>query len=125
MSALGRRAEPRGDTPIQGPSALGGDRRRFLHLTWTLAVTEFRLRFFGSALGYLWQLMRPLLLFGVLYVVFTQGRPARQPDVPYYSAVAAHRHRAVHVLRRGHGGCGALAWSTARTWCARSSSRGW
>jgi ABC-2 type transport system permease protein len=35
-------------------------------------VQEFKLRFFGSVLGYLWQLMRPLMLFGVLYVVFTQ-----------------------------------------------------
>ena len=42
------------------------------HLTRTLAVSDFKLRFFGSALGYLWQLVRPLLLFGVLYVVFTQ-----------------------------------------------------
>ena len=58
--------------PLSGPTALGGDRRRFLRLTWTLAVTNFKLRFYGSALGYLWQLMRPLLLFGVLYVVFTQ-----------------------------------------------------
>ena len=58
--------------PIKGPSALTGDPRRFLHLTWTLAVQEFKLRFFGSVLGYLWQLMRPLMLFGVLYVVFTQ-----------------------------------------------------
>jgi ABC-2 type transport system permease protein len=58
--------------PIKGPSALTGDTRRFLHLTWTLAVQEFKLRFFGSILGYLWQLMRPLMLFGVLYVVFTQ-----------------------------------------------------
>jgi ABC-2 type transport system permease protein len=58
--------------PIRGPSALTGDTRRFLHLTWTLAVQEFKLRFFGSVLGYLWQLMRPLMLFGVLYVVFTQ-----------------------------------------------------
>ena len=58
--------------PIKGPSALGSDPRRFWHLTRTLAVTDFKLRFFGSALGYLWQLMRPLLLFGVLYVVFTQ-----------------------------------------------------
>jgi ABC-2 type transport system permease protein len=57
---------------IRGPSALGGDRVRFLHLTWTLAVTEFKLRFFGSVLGYLWQLMRPLMLFGVLYFVFTE-----------------------------------------------------
>src|SRR2546421_2872827 len=58
--------------PIRGPSALGGDMRRFLHLTWTLAVTDFKLRFFGSVLGYLWQLLRPLMLFGVLLLVFTQ-----------------------------------------------------
>jgi ABC-2 type transport system permease protein len=57
---------------ITGPSALGGDPRRFVHLATTLAVNEFKLRFFGSALGYLWQLMRPLLLFGVLYLVFTE-----------------------------------------------------
>ena len=58
--------------PIKGPSALGSDFRRFRQLTWTLAVTDFRLRFFGSVLGYLWQFMRPLMLFGVLYVVFSQ-----------------------------------------------------
>lgn len=57
---------------ITGPSALGGDPRRFAHLATTLAINEFKLRFFGSALGYLWQLMRPLLLFGVLYLVFTE-----------------------------------------------------
>jgi ABC-2 type transport system permease protein len=57
--------------PIKGPAAIGVDARRFFNLTRTLALTEFKLRFFGSALGYLWQLMRPLLLFGVLYVVFT------------------------------------------------------
>ncbi len=56
---------------IPGPVAIGVDARRFFNLTRTLAVTEFKLRFFGSALGYLWQLMRPLMLFGVLYVVFT------------------------------------------------------
>ena len=55
-----------------GPSAFGGDLRRFASLTWTLAVTDFKLRFFGSVLGYLWSLMRPLMLFGVLYVVFTK-----------------------------------------------------
>lgn len=44
--------------------------RRFAFLTFTLAVTQFKLRFYGSALGYVWQLMRPLLLFATLYVVF-------------------------------------------------------
>ena len=65
-------ARTTGMRPIHGPSALGGDTHRFLALTWTLAVNEFKLRFYGSVLGYLWQLMRPLLLFGVLYAVFTQ-----------------------------------------------------
>lgn len=68
MSATTRDLPPR----IAGPSALGGDLRRFAFLTVTLAITDFKLRFFGSILGYLWQLFRPLLLFGVLYVVFTQ-----------------------------------------------------
>jgi ABC-2 type transport system permease protein len=70
-------------TPIKGPSALGDDPRRFLRLTWALAVTDFRLRFFGSALGYLWQLMRPLMLFGVLYVVFSEFLQFGN-DVKYY-----------------------------------------
>ena len=54
------------------PSAIGDDLRRFASLTVTLAATDFKLRFFGSALGYVWTLMRPLLLFGVLYFVFTE-----------------------------------------------------
>jgi ABC-2 type transport system permease protein len=65
-------AEPTGlGRPIKGPSALGSDPGRLVHLTWTLAKTEFKLTFFGSALGYLWQLMRPLLLFGVIYAVIS------------------------------------------------------
>jgi ABC-2 type transport system permease protein len=69
--------------PIRGPSALGGDWRRFVHLSWTLAVTDFKLRFFGSVLGYLWQLLRPLMLFGVLLLVFTVFLPLAN-DVPHY-----------------------------------------
>lgn len=68
MSAV----EPSLGRQIKGPSAVGTDPRRFWHLTRALAVTEFKLRFFGSVLGYAWQVMRPLLLFGVLYVLFTQ-----------------------------------------------------
>jgi ABC-2 type transport system permease protein len=56
----------------RGPTAVGDDLRRLVNLTFTLAANDFKLRFFGSALGYLWSLMRPLLLFGVLYFVFTE-----------------------------------------------------
>ncbi len=57
---------------INGPSVIGHDWKRFWNLTWTLAAMEYKLTYFGSVLGYLWTLMRPLMLFGVLYVVFSQ-----------------------------------------------------
>jgi ABC-2 type transport system permease protein len=54
------------------PSAVSGDWRRTVYLAVTLAFTELKVRFFDSALGYVWSLMRPLLFFGVLYAVFNQ-----------------------------------------------------
>jgi ABC-2 type transport system permease protein len=63
---------PKKNARHHGPSAFGDDLRRFFNLTLTLATTDFKLRYFGSALGYLWSLVRPLLFFGVLYVMFTK-----------------------------------------------------
>lgn len=57
---------------VHGPSALGGGRRRFIDLLWLMSVTEFRRTYFGTVFGYLWSLVRPLMLFGVLLFVFTQ-----------------------------------------------------
>jgi ABC-2 type transport system permease protein len=51
---------------VRGPTALGGGARRSLELLWLIATTDF-----GTALGYLWSLCRPLLLFAVLLLVFT------------------------------------------------------
>ena len=65
MSVASSIAHPR-------PSATGNDLRRFWHLTWTLAATDFKLRFYGSALGYLWTLVRPFLFFLVIYFVFSE-----------------------------------------------------
>jgi ABC-2 type transport system permease protein len=75
--------------PIRGPRALTNDWSRFWHLTYNIARNEFKLRFFGSALGYVWQLVRPLLLFGVLYVFFTQiahVNSAHTPGQQHYGA---------------------------------------
>ncbi len=69
--------------PILGPTAVGSDPLRVLKLAWRLAVADFKLRFFGSMLGYLWQLMRPLLLFGILFVVFSEFLDFGG-DVPFY-----------------------------------------
>jgi ABC-2 type transport system permease protein len=58
---------------VRGPSALGGGWRRSLDLLYLMAATEFRRTYLGTALGYLWSLGRPLMLFGVLLTVFTQA----------------------------------------------------
>ena len=47
-------------------------RRRFWDLVFVMALTDYRRRYAGSVLGYAWALLRPLMLFAVLYAVFTQ-----------------------------------------------------
>jgi ABC-2 type transport system permease protein len=73
--------------PIRGPRALTDDWSRFWHLTYNIARNEFKLKFFGSALGYLWQVMKPLLLFAVLYTFFVVighvGKGGKPGEVNY------------------------------------------
>lgn len=69
---------------VRGPSALGGGRQRFFDLLWLLSVTEFKRVYFGTVLGYLWSLVRPLMLFGVLLVVFTQIFRIGSDEVEHY-----------------------------------------
>jgi ABC-2 type transport system permease protein len=54
------------------PIILGHDARRFWHLTLTQATTDFKLRFYGSVLGYAWTLLRPFAFFGVIWFVFSE-----------------------------------------------------
>lgn len=72
MSTAGEAARPPELRPVRGPTALGGGRRRFFELLMLVSVTEFRQAYFGTVLGYFWSLLRPLMLFGILLVVFTQ-----------------------------------------------------
>jgi ABC-2 type transport system permease protein len=68
---------------VRGPSALGGGRRRMFDLVYLISVTEFKRTYFDTALGYLWSIARPLMLFGVLLAVFTQVFRLGS-DVPHY-----------------------------------------
>jgi ABC-2 type transport system permease protein len=52
-------------------SGHGADWRRVLSLAWTLAITDWKLRFYGSVLGVVWTLVRPFAFFAVVYFVFT------------------------------------------------------
>lgn len=69
MSAEAEQFELR---PVKGPSALGGGPKRFGELLYLVSVTEFKRTYFGTVLGYVWALLRPLLLFAVLLFVFTK-----------------------------------------------------
>jgi len=69
---------------VRGPSALGGGSRRFFDLLWLTSVTEFKRVYFGTVLGYLWSLIRPLMLFGVLLFVFTQVFKIGSDKVDHY-----------------------------------------
>ncbi len=68
----GQEVSPALGQEIRGPRALSDSWSRFWQLAYNIARSEFKLKFFGSALGYIWQVMRPLLLFGVLYLFFVE-----------------------------------------------------
>lgn len=81
MAAETRTADLR---EVTGPSALGGGPRRFFDLLWLMSVTEFKRVYFGTVLGYLWSLIRPLMLFGVLLFVFTKVFKIGSREVEHY-----------------------------------------
>lgn len=60
-----------------------------------LTKTDFKLRYQGSVLGYLWALLRPLLMFAILYIVFAKLLKIGN-DIPHYP---------VYLL------CGTTMWS--------------
>ena len=57
---------------IDGPVRATADPRRAWSLASVLVATDWKVRFYGSALGYVWSLLRPLLMFAILYVVFSE-----------------------------------------------------
>jgi ABC-2 type transport system permease protein len=69
---------------VRGPSALGGGWHRFFDLLWLISVTEFKRTYFGTVLGYVWSLIRPLMLFGVLLFVFTKVFKIGGQEVAHY-----------------------------------------
>ena len=61
---------------------------RFLHeknraILSEMVRTDFKVRYQGSALGYLWSLLKPLAIFSIMYIVFTVVWPVAK-GVPHY-----------------------------------------
>jgi ABC-2 type transport system permease protein len=67
------------------------DLYQFIHLRYryplillrAMVVTDFKLRYQASLLGYVWTLLRPLAIFSILYVVFARFLKIGA-GIPYY-----------------------------------------
>ncbi len=57
----------------------------YLQLIWTLAKTDFKLRYHGSFLGYIWAVLKPLLMFLILNFVFSSVFNPKNTGTEYYS----------------------------------------
>jgi len=57
----------------------------YKELIWMLAKTDFKLRYHGSALGYVWALLKPLLTFAILNFVFSSVFNPRGTGADTYS----------------------------------------
>jgi ABC-2 type transport system permease protein len=62
-------------------------RRQQLDVVRELALSDFRVKYHDSALGYLWSMLSPLLMFAVFYLVFRHVLEVRIPGHLPYLAV--------------------------------------
>lgn len=57
----------------------------YWELVWALARTDFKLRYHGSFLGYVWALLKPLLTFLILNFVFSSIFNPRNSGIQHFS----------------------------------------
>lgn len=53
-------------------------------LLYELVKTDFKLRYQGSVLGILWSVLKPLMMFVVMYFVFVKFLKITDPNIPNY-----------------------------------------
>jgi len=59
-------------------------KRQTIRIIGELVKAEFKLRYQNSYLGYIWTLVKPLMLFGVIYLVFSVFMRYPVDDYPIY-----------------------------------------
>jgi ABC-2 type transport system permease protein len=81
-------------------------------LLYELVKTDFKLRYQGSFLGILWSVLKPLMLFAVMYFVFVRFLKITDPNIPNYPITVLLGLSACRIFSR---------W---RRSCSRSASSG-
>ena len=59
-------------------------RLAYVNLVRSIGLSDFKVKYNGSILGYFWTLAKPLLLFGILFVVFSKFLRIGS-NTPYYA----------------------------------------
>jgi ABC-2 type transport system permease protein len=65
--------------------AMAKKHENYWELVWALARTDFKLRYHGSFLGYVWALLKPLLTFLILNFVFSTIFNPRNSGIQHFS----------------------------------------
>jgi ABC-2 type transport system permease protein len=66
-------------------SSPGSRCENYWELLWELARTDFKLRYHGSVLGYVWALLKPLCMFLILNFVFSNLFNPKNTGLRYFS----------------------------------------
>lgn len=70
--------------PTMVPQTKTNNVAKYYNIVREMAIADFRLKYHDSALGYIWTMLNPLLMFGVYYFVFTKIFPSKIPDYPLF-----------------------------------------
>jgi ABC-2 type transport system permease protein len=68
------------EAPVQSKLRILWSRRRIL---WLLITRDLKVKYAGSALGYIWSVLDPLLLAGVYWFIFTKLISRQLGEEPY------------------------------------------
>lgn len=61
---------------------LGNEKHRAI--LRAMVSTDFKVRYQNSTLGYVWSLLKPLFIFGILYVLFTYAFPQGSKGIQHF-----------------------------------------
>jgi len=55
---------------------------KYREMIWNLVVRDLKVKYKGSALGFLWSFLNPLILMGLYWIIFTRLAPDMRANMP-------------------------------------------
>ncbi len=55
---------------------------KYREMIWNLVVRDLKVKYKGSALGFLWSFLNPLILMGLYWIIFTKLAPDMRANMP-------------------------------------------